>query len=137
MTLTELERLAEEATDGPWNTGPETGAGEVWVYCGNMPLAEPSRDMRDKIRRVFRLRSDSNLSNNWTPRGYVANEDPFWKQKQRDAALIVAIRNDCDALIAIAKAGAAVLYHDERGQGIGYAESMKALGVALKQLEGT
>ena len=37
MTLTELERLAEEATDGPWNTGPETGAGEVWVYCWVSP----------------------------------------------------------------------------------------------------
>ena len=37
----EIRSRLEKATDGPWNTGPETGVGHVWVYAGSSPLLEP------------------------------------------------------------------------------------------------
>lgn len=74
-TLIELERLAKEATVGPWREErrPQYGY-TVWGPCG---------------------RTGSMQVAGCGHAGFDAN----------NAALIVALRNDCDALIAIAKAG--------------------------------
>jgi len=40
-----------------------------------------------------------------------------------------------DTMNEVVKAAKVVLYHDERGQGIGYKEAMDAMRTALKKLE--
>jgi len=42
---------------------------------------------------------------------------------------------DNERLKKVVKAAKAVLYHDERGQGIGYRDAMDAMHTALKKLE--
>lgn len=39
--LKEINARCEAATDGPWNEGPETMIGHVWVYAGASPLMQP------------------------------------------------------------------------------------------------
>jgi len=41
MNTDKIEAAAKKATKGPWNIGPETMAGHVWIYASNFPLMEP------------------------------------------------------------------------------------------------
>jgi len=86
-TAKRILKLDKEAQSGPWNTGPTTAAGDVWIYRQGSPLMEPLHF----IRRMFRLRSDSQKQ--WEPgETFEAKDDRFWQQKQKDARFIVEAR---------------------------------------------
>ena len=78
----------EKVPGGAWNTGPETGAGHVWLYRDGAPLAEPMH----WLRRAFKTRCDHEPE--WMPgETSDARMDRFWKAKQDAAAAIVECGN--------------------------------------------
>lgn len=83
-----------EWTKEPWDTGPITGAGEVWVYSRGSPLAEPAspRDWRGLAWRaaacLFKLRRDVDYRY-----GSGCLGDGAWKIQEANAARIVACVN--------------------------------------------
>ena len=105
--LDALLALEAKATPGPWEHGPETGAGSVWVYKHGSPLAEPEsprgwlRSLKGRVKlfmmrkRVvyghYGLRDAPPLSGNLG--------DPVWAQQEANAALIVAARNSLRPLV--------------------------------------
>lgn len=89
--MTDLKAaVAERAkvSGGPWNTGPETGAGHVWIYRDGAPMAEPTH----WLRRAFKTRTDHEPE--WVPgETSDARMDRFWQAKQDTASAIVACGN--------------------------------------------
>lgn len=79
----EIRALLDAATSGPWNTGPETAAGRVWVYAKWRPLCEP----QEWFQKMFTIRGQQD----WIPgETRDAKDARLWKQKQQDAAFIAA-----------------------------------------------
>lgn len=100
--LKELEELADAATPGPWDSGPETAAGSVWVYHMGSPIFEPLRFIAGILGKLplFRVRSDTYTYQEWSPSEIDPKQDRFWKQKEADAAFVAASRGAVPKLIA-------------------------------------
>lgn len=109
-----LEAMEKAATQGEWNSGPETGAGHVWIYVGGEPLVEPThfRLKAFSMRRSPRIKEYKWVGGVY---GRAASEDDFWKQKVADAELIVAARNALPSLLAEVRA------LREAGEALGHA----------------
>ena len=144
VDLDALDRLIAAATPGPWNTGPMTGAGHVWVYSNCDPLCEPAsaRDWLKKPWRLFSMRRRFDLRYDGKA-GCLG--DPRWGIQEANAALIVALRNAAPALLAELRAARAdvVRLRDERRalmsvtttEGFSASEWMLRTGLAKTQLE--
>jgi hypothetical protein len=87
--LHEIRGRASAATRGPWDTGPKTAAGYVWVYARWDPLLEPIHS----LRRLFSVRRQE---------AFTVDDKDSWAQKAADADFIAQSRTDvpdlCDAL---------------------------------------
>lgn len=104
MNSTELKQLtvlAKAASPGPWTSGPDTAAGNVWVYRVGAPLFSPLRFVRSLLGKLplFAVRGDSYAE--WAPgETQDARRDRFWIQKQADAEFIAVSREAVPNLVA-------------------------------------
>ena len=98
--LSEIKARCEAATGGPWNEGPETMIGHVWVYAGNSPLMQPvswngwiGKKLRAlKVFGIGLMRSDTL----W--RHSTETEDDFkvrvYKMERANSSFIAHARKD-------------------------------------------
>ena len=119
--LTELlaahRSASEAATAGPYET---YGARHIWSpeQASNIAtVSEPRGDKTDVGYEELSIGSD-NFHEAYANATHIAANDP---------AVVLA-------LVAVAEAAASVLHHDERGQGVLYAEAMQALHTRLDTL---
>lgn len=124
MKISELKRIEKAATEAPWTWYIHDYSMATLCSDGN-PIEKPIMD-------VGPCKSCADKSK---------KHHEKWKwgrcltPKEDNARFITTARNHFPALMKVAAAGQAVLYHDERGQGIGYAEAMNALSEGLRELE--
>src|SRR3990172_4291166 len=84
--LEEKARAAKKIAPGEWNTGPETCAGHVWIYCNGPPILEPTH----WLRRAFLVRRPPGEKEWVSGESSDASTERFWLAKQALAAYIAA-----------------------------------------------
>lgn len=101
---TDLRRLAEAATPGPWSNTPNTSAGQVWVE-----VPKPKQGLfrnRGVLEPIFHVRTDAEYAQRARDAAFIAAANPrvvLSLLEERDA-----LRKECSDLRAAVREAIAV-----------------------------